>query len=263
MPHVVALFRYPVKGFTPETCDALTVLDEGRVAGDRVLGLRFASAGVPDDAWSTKHEFVALVNTPGLARLTVRYDHEVRRLRVSVDGALLADAGLDQAGRAKIAAAVADYVLALEENPLSRHPERLPLRLVGDGVTPRFQDNQTGQITLHSRESVASVAAAIGDADLSERRFRSNIVIADVTPWEEQQWVGQRLRIGEVAFHVVMPKTRCLAVQANPATGRRDAPVLATLTKIYPQERPTFAVAMLTSGAGGSIRLGDEVMPAM
>jgi uncharacterized protein YcbX len=40
MPHVVALYRYPVKGFTPEACDNLTVLDEGRIAGDRVLGVR-------------------------------------------------------------------------------------------------------------------------------------------------------------------------------------------------------------------------------
>jgi uncharacterized protein YcbX len=42
MPHVVALYRYPVKGFTPEECDILTVLDEGRIEDDRVLGLRFA-----------------------------------------------------------------------------------------------------------------------------------------------------------------------------------------------------------------------------
>ena len=42
MPHVVALYRYPVKGFTPEECGTLTVLDEGRIAGDRVLGIRFA-----------------------------------------------------------------------------------------------------------------------------------------------------------------------------------------------------------------------------
>jgi uncharacterized protein YcbX len=40
MPHVAALYRYPVKGFTPEECDTLTVLDEGRIAGDRVLGVR-------------------------------------------------------------------------------------------------------------------------------------------------------------------------------------------------------------------------------
>ena len=28
MPHVVALYRYPLKGFTPEECKTLTVLDD-------------------------------------------------------------------------------------------------------------------------------------------------------------------------------------------------------------------------------------------
>ena len=41
MPRVAALYRYPVKGFTPEACETLTVLD-GRIAGDRVLGIRSA-----------------------------------------------------------------------------------------------------------------------------------------------------------------------------------------------------------------------------
>ena len=39
---VAALYRYPVKGFTPETCEALTVRADGRIEGDRVLGVRFA-----------------------------------------------------------------------------------------------------------------------------------------------------------------------------------------------------------------------------
>jgi uncharacterized protein YcbX len=37
-PRVAALYRYPVKGFTREACDALDILPGGRVAGDRVLG---------------------------------------------------------------------------------------------------------------------------------------------------------------------------------------------------------------------------------
>ncbi|OZB87119.1 MAG: hypothetical protein B7X41_13360, partial [Microbacterium sp. 14-71-5] len=37
MPHVVALYRHPVKGFTPEKVPALTVQADGRIAGDRVL----------------------------------------------------------------------------------------------------------------------------------------------------------------------------------------------------------------------------------
>jgi uncharacterized protein YcbX len=178
---------------------------------------------------------------------------------MSFEGTVLVDAALDDAGRRKISAAVADFVLKLDENPLSLHPERLPLRLVGDGITPRYQDNQAGQVTLHSRESLAAVATAIDDAQLSEQRFRSNIVIDGVTAWEEQAWVGKRIRIGEVAFDVVKPKVRCLATHANPETGERDQPLMPTLTRAFAQEQPTFAVAMVTSGTGGKVRVGDEV----
>ena len=34
MPRVVALYRYPVKGGTPETCTSLTVLAEGRIIAE-------------------------------------------------------------------------------------------------------------------------------------------------------------------------------------------------------------------------------------
>src|SRR6185295_7318848 len=163
MARVTALFRYPVKGFTPEACETLTALPEGRAAGDRVLGFRFADSPAADAAWSRKHEFVALVNTPGLARLTLRFDHEKLHLRVSMDGVRLVEGDLDREGRSRIAAAVQEFVLGLPENPLAGHPERLPLRLVGDGRSPRYQDNIAGQITLHSRESLAAVAHAAGD----------------------------------------------------------------------------------------------------
>ena len=68
IPRVAALYRYPVKGGTPEICDSLTVLAEGRVAGDRALGFRFADSGLPDTAWSKKHGYAALVNTPAIAQ---------------------------------------------------------------------------------------------------------------------------------------------------------------------------------------------------
>jgi uncharacterized protein YcbX len=76
MAQVAALYRYPVKGFNPEECETLTVLDEGRVAGDRVIGIRFADTDAADDAWSRKHGVDALINTPGLARLCVTFRRE-------------------------------------------------------------------------------------------------------------------------------------------------------------------------------------------
>jgi len=259
MPRVAALYRYPVKGFTPEVCRALTIRPEGRVAGDRVLGFRFASSPAPDDAWSTKHEFVALVNTPGLARLDLAFDETAQRLRIFSAGASLAEAALDPAGRARLASVLADYVLACGENPLADHPERLPLRLVGDGRTPRYQDNVAGQVTLHSRASLAAVAQAAGDDALSEDRFRSNIAIDGVPAWEEQHWIGRAVQIGAVTFDVVVPKTRCLATHANPRTGERDVALMPLLLRAFRQERPTFAVAMLPREGGGRIEVGDAV----
>jgi uncharacterized protein YcbX len=99
MPRVVALYRYPVKGFTPEACEVLDVLDQGRIAGDRVLGIRFANSGVMDDAWGKKHEFIALVNTPGIARLQLRFNHQTLKLRISIDGNFWFD---EEIGRAHV-----------------------------------------------------------------------------------------------------------------------------------------------------------------
>jgi uncharacterized protein YcbX len=259
VPRVVALYRYPVKGFHPESCETLTVLDEGRIAGDRVLGFRFADSPAPDDAWSKKYELVVLANTPGLARLAVRFDDVAMRLRIRHDAAVLAEEGLDQGGRRRLCAALERYVLGLAENPLAGHPERLPLRLVGDGVAPRYQDNSEGQATLHSRETLAAVSAAIADPALSEIRFRSNIVIDGVAPWEENRWLGRRVLIGGVEFNVVRHKTRCLATHANPLTGERDVQMMPLLMRHFSQEQPTFAVGMVAKGGGRKIRVGDEV----
>jgi uncharacterized protein YcbX len=256
---VAALYRYPVKGFTPEECSALTILDAGRVAGDRVLGIRFANAAAADDAWGSKHEFVALVNTPGLARVELRFDHERLRLRASLPGAVLFDEPLTDSGRRTISAAIERYVLGLAENPLAGHPERLPLRVVGDGVTPRYQDDAADFVTLHGRESLAALAGAAGVPDLSEVRFRSNIAIEGLPAWEEQGWAGRTIRIGEIDFEFARPKTRCLATHANPRTGERDLPVMKTLSRIYPRDKPTFAIALSTLGRGGTIRVGDRV----
>jgi uncharacterized protein YcbX len=258
MARVVALYRYPVKGFAPEACDSLAVLAEGRIAGDRVLSFRFADSKAADAQWVRKYDCVVLANTPGLARLDARLDHREMRLAIALEGRVLAEAPLDEPGRRRLADALAGYVIGLEENPLRSHPERLPLRLVGDGITPRYQDNEAGQATLHGRASLASVAIATGDPRLDETRFRSNIAVEGLAPWEELDWLGRRVRVGEVEFEVARRKVRCLATHADPRTGERDIPVMTVLKNVFAQEQPTFAVGM-TSSTGGTIRLGDHV----
>lgn len=257
MPHVAALYRYPVKGFTPESRESVNVMADGRIAGDRVLGFRFADTPEPDDSWSSKLGMLVLLNTPGVARLRLTYDDDARRLRITSDGAILVDESLDGDGRHRISEAVATFAVGLAESPLAGHPERTPLRLIGDGVTPRFHDRPDGYVTLHGRSSVTSLAQAL-DTELSELRFRSNVAIEGLQPFEEQDWIGKTLRIGSTRFRVQMPIGRCLATHANPQTGERDQPILTTLTRSLGQKEPTLAVALVPFGAG-EIRLGDEM----
>ena len=256
---VAALFRYPVKGFTREECESLEVLPGGRIAGDRVLGLRFNDSTVADDAWGTKLEFVALINTPGLTALQLKFDHETLRLRIQLAREVLFDGVLDAVGRRRSASIIEQYILGLEENPISSRNNRFPLRFVGNGIAPRYQDREPGYTTLHGRHSLAVLANAVAEVpELTEQRFRSNIAVDDLDAWEEQSWIGRNLRIGDVTFKAVGAVTRCLATQAHPITGRRDLPIMKTLLELFPRERPTFAI-MMTTERGGSIRVGDNV----
>src|SRR5262245_45636894 len=90
--------------------------------------------------------------------------------------------------------------------------------------------------------------------------FVQTLLIDGLGAWEEQSWVGRQIRIGDVEFDVVKPKTRCLATHANPQTGQRDLSILTTLTQKIGQENPTFAVAMCPTRSGGQIHVGDQVM---
>lgn len=273
-PTVTALYRHPVKGFTPEPCDELVIQDDGRVQGDRVLAFRFADATRPEekdglDYWP-KSRGLALMDFPSLARLQLRFDGST--LRITEGTSLLVEAGLDPAGRRQICDRLTDRILAGPDARRLQRPGRLPLELVGDGVTSRFQDRPRGFVSLHSEASVAVLAGRTPEAPVDSRRFRSNVVVDGVPAWEELDWAaaGTDLTVGEVRFTVQKPVVRCMAVTANPDTGVRDASLLKTLTREFGQDEPTLGVLLLPAeGSGGSdggsgvIRVGDSVGTAV
>lgn len=261
MPHVAALYRHPVKGFTPEQRQELVIQPDGRVAGDRVLAFRFADAAAPEerdgmDYWP-KSRGLALMDFPTLAQLRLRY--EDGRVRIWQGENLLADAPLDEAGRRTLEDAVTAFVAASADAKRIAADGVLPLRLVGDGHAARFQDRPRGFVSLHGAASVGAVDAAT-PAPVDDRRFRSNIVVAGTAPWAELGWTG-RVRVGEVAFEVQRPIGRCAAIMANPDTGERDARLLRLLTTEFEQSEPTLGILLLPTAGGGTVRVGDEVVP--
>ena len=276
MPRVVALYRYPVKGFTPERCDRITVQHDGRIVGDRVLAFRFAQAALPEqrdglDYWP-KAQGLALQDFPALAALRLQFDPVERRVTILRDDTIMVSAELDDAGRQRLVDAVTEFLLGTSEAKRLLRPGRLPLELVGDGVHARFQDREQGYVSLHGRASVLALSSVIDrpagasddsgsdvapDAALDDRRFRSNVVIEGIGAWEELDWHG-RVRIGELEFRVAEPIVRCLATHANPETGKRDARVLTTLTQRVGQEEPTLGTLLLPAALPAPVRAGTE-----
>lgn len=261
MASVAALYRYPVKGFTPEVRERIVVQADGRVEGDRVLAFRFADAVEPEiedglPYWPKKRG-LALMDMPSLARLRLSYDRDRRRLTIRDGDEEVVAGTLDDAGRRQIEDAVTGW---LRDTPVARHldrPGRLPLRLIGDGVTSQFQDRPRGYVSVHASASVAELGRA-AQAVVDDRRFRSNVVVEGIAPWSELEWQG-RVRIGDVVFAVQRPIVRCAAIMANPDTGQRDAPLLRTLTRELGQSAPTLGVLLLPKSGGGVLRIGDPV----
>ncbi|MGC0249841.1 MOSC domain-containing protein [Pseudactinotalea sp. Z1748] len=259
MPHVAALYRYPVKGFTPEAREQLTIQPDGRVAGDRVLAFRFADAAEPEDAdglaYWPKQQGLALVNFPSLARLRLTFDGQT--LRIDDGAESLVTAGLDRPGRALITARITEWLQQSPDARRLRRPGVLPLVLVGDGGTSRFQDRPRGYVSAHGAASTRALGQVLpGGGD--DRRFRSNIVISGTQAWEELEWTG-RVSIGTVQFEVSGPIGRCLATHANPDNGRRDAEVLTALVTGVGQSEPRLGVLLLPAAGGGTISVGDPV----
>lgn len=257
MIRVEALYRYPVKGFTPERRPELVVQADGRVRGDRSLAFAFADVESPDDTVWPKSRGLALMGVPSLARVDLAYDDDTRRVRLRVDD-IEVDADIDDpAGRAALSEAVTDFLRTTPDARLLDEDGVLPFAFVGDGRTSRFQDRPQGYVSLHGSASVHDVDATVA-APVDDRRFRSNVVLSGTAPWEELAWTGT-VRLGDVTFAVQKPIERCAAITANPDTGERDARLLRVLTTEFAQEQPTLGILLLPTDGGGTIRVGDEV----
>jgi uncharacterized protein YcbX len=117
-----------------------------------------------------------------------------------------------------------------------------------------MSDAPFASVSILNEASLRALSQKIGQ-DLDPRRFRGNLWLDGLAPWEEFDLVGKRLRIGAAEVDVVEPIGRCRATEANPVTGRRDAPTLAALEDGWGHTR--FGVYAMVR-KGGLVAVGDE-----
>ena len=142
------------------------------------------------------------------------------------------------------------------------------LRLVrleneGEGVD---RSGSGGAASMLSEASLKEIATAGGrDKPVDPRRFRMLIGIAGVPAHTEDDWIGERVSVGEA---VLVPKGnvgRCAVTTVEPTTGVSDFDTLAAIAKYRGEkvttERLPFGVWARVAKPG-LVRLGDPVGPA-
>ncbi len=58
-----------------------------------------------------------------------------------------------------------------------------------------------------------------GDEPVPMTRFRPNVVITGAPPWAEDDWLGGRLRLGDVTFRAAKACSRCVVTTVDQETG--------------------------------------------
>ncbi|RSM72689.1 MOSC domain-containing protein [Actinoplanes sp. ATCC 53533] len=101
-----------------------------------------------------------------------------------------------------------------------------------------------------------------GDEPVPMTRFRPNVVITGARPWAEDDWLGGRLRLGDVTFRVAKACSRCVVTTVDQETGEVGRQPLRALGRHrrYPAGL-LFAIALIPETAAGTtavLRVGES-----
>jgi GntR family transcriptional regulator/MocR family aminotransferase len=247
MATVTSLYRYPIKGLSPEPLATITVEPGRPVPMDRVFALARPGAAVDPEhpKWAKKGNFVMLMLDEELAQVQTRLDADTLTLRArDHDGERLGEPLGTAAGRKAVEAFFGALVPKLEGPPRLVH--------AGDG---HFMDKPGPLISLINLATVRSLEQAWGEP-LDPLRFRANIYIDGLEPWSEFALVGADIGIGAATFRVHGRNGRCGATNVDPATGARDRDIPGKLRAAFGHK--DLGIYLVATGAG-AVAVGDSL----
>jgi uncharacterized protein YcbX len=225
------LFVYPVKGLSAQPLDRVALRPGEGIPHDRMYA--FAR---PDGRYRPgsreglpKQEFFALVSDHRLAGLDTDLDTETEVLTARVAGHDVLEADLSTEEGRDDAVRFFTRVLDLPAGVaplLAREPGRRFTDAAGAGDGPM---DWISMVNLASVRDLESRTGAVVDP----RRFRANVVVDGLPAWFESDAIGQEFGLGGVRVRAVRRTRRCAATEVDPATGRRDLPVVTLLDRTY------------------------------
>ena len=242
-----ALYRHPVKGFTPEPMTEVALGPGEGFPFDRRWAVENGPSGFDPTApvFIPKQRFTVLASLPRVAAARTRYDETDGVLHASADGLRPFAGRLDAAeGREAFAAWIAD---------LLGDEARGPLKVLEAPGQHRFIDDTQGQVSVVNLASVRDLAGRLG-VEVDPLRFRANLYVDGWPAWIENDWTGGAFQLGDVAAVMVKPIVRCAATHVNLKTAERDLEVTKALFDHYGH---MHCGVYLQVTSAGRLALGD------
>ena len=251
-----AIYRYPVKGLSPQRLTRATLAPGATLPADRLYAIENGPSGFDPaaPAYFPKQRFLMLMRNERLAALRTDYDEENHTLRIEWEGREAARGDLrTKEGRLAIEAFFRRFM---------PHELRGPPKVLSGQTLPgqvhSFSDVARKVVSIINLATVAEVESAAG-APVNPLRFRGNLYVGGWPAWHEFELLGRELTIGQARLKPVKRIVRCAATEVDPDTGIRDVAVPRTLMDNF-GHADCGIYAEVT--VGGEITTGDAIKEA-
>jgi len=243
-----ALFRYPVKGLSPQPLAQVRLTPGATLPADRLYAIENGPTGFDPaaPAYFPKQRFLMLMRNERLAALRTDFDEASHTLSIQWEGREAARGDLrTKAGRLAIEA----FFRRFMPKELRGPPKVL------SGGSHSFSDVAAKVVSIINLASVAALEAAIG-APVHPLRFRGNLYVAGWPAWHEFDLLGGDITIGSARLKAVKRIQRCAATEVDPDTGLRDLAIPKTLLQSFGHSDCGIYAQVVS---GGEVAVGDAL----
>ena len=241
---VAQIWRHPIKGHSREAIESVTLAAGQTMPWDRKWAVTHRNAKTDGSTWAVCGNFSRGSKAPGLMGISAKCDE-------SAGLVTLQHPDLDEISLNPDTEADRLIEWARPLMPEGGLESAGIVRVPGRGMT----DSDFPSISLGSLTSIKTLSQKMG-IPIDPERFRMNFWIEGLAPWEEFEWIGQRLKLGRTEIEVRERTTRCRATMANPKTGKIDADTLAALNEGWGhQDFGVYAEVV----KGGTVSVDDPV----
>ncbi len=219
------IYRYPVKGLTPQKLDRVTLTAGETLPFDRAFAIENGPGRF--DPTNPRHlpkiSFLMLMRDERLATLDTRFDDVTQTLTIFRAGKQVTRGDLrTKMGRTMIEQFMAAYM----KDSLRGAPK------IVSAPDHSFSDVAMKCLHIVNLASVRELERTAGKP-VDPLRFRANLYIDGAEPWAELGWLGLELAVGDVRLEVVKRTQRCDATNVNLENATRDMALPAILQRTW------------------------------